>query len=110
MVRFALVIFNFRKNQLFEGTRLMNDGRSGHTRRSVGRRRQGPNPRRRHGRVRTLDELTARRRASRPRAVLNAELVDSIEAAAAGFTSDTTSRRSHQHHHLRLAEQRRREA
>ena len=36
--------------------------------------------------LRTLDELTARRRASMPRAVLNAELVDTIEAAASGFT------------------------
>ena len=86
MVRLALVIFNFRKNQLFVGTRLMNDGRSGHTRRSVGRRRQGPNPRRRHGRVRTLDEITARRRSSRPSAVLIEELVVAIEAAASGLT------------------------
>ena len=36
--------------------------------------------------IHTLDELTARRRSSRPSAVLIEELVVAIEAAASGFT------------------------
>ena len=86
MVRLALVIFNFRKNQLFEGTRLMNDGRSGLTRRCVVLTAARTHSSCAEEYIHTLDELTARRRSSRPSAVLIEELVVAIEAAVSGFT------------------------